>query len=178
MLTRIGNATLELLVGDITEEKTDVIVTAANSALAGGGGVDGAIHRAAGGTVLQQLRENYPQGCPPGQAAVTDGGKLACRYLFHAVGPIWRGGRHQEKETLQSVYRSCLQLAERLECESIAFPAISTGAYGYPLDLATQASLREICDWLNQSAKPGLVRCVLFNAGIYGAYCRALNEIV
>ncbi len=171
----VGNCRLELVVGDITAQALDAIVNAANSALAGGGGVDGAIHRAAGPELMQQLRQNYPQGCPVGGAVVTASGRLPARYVFHAVGPIWRGGRQGEEATLRSAYRVCLELAEELACESIAFPAISTGAYGYPLDLATQAALSELHAFLPQAQSLQLVRCVLFDEGVYGAYCRVLE---
>ena len=125
---------------------------------------------------MQQLREKYPHGCPGGRAAVTEAGALPARFVFHAVGPIWQGGRRQEEQALRSAYRSCLELAVELQCEQIAFPALSTGAFGYPLDLATAAALDEIRQFLLQKGQPLRVRCVLFQEGIYGAYCRVLES--
>ncbi|MBB03234.1 O-acetyl-ADP-ribose deacetylase [bacterium] len=176
MKLRICRTELQLVVGDITVQQVDAVVNAANSRLAGGAGVDGAIHRAAGPTVMQQLRSNYPNGCPVGQAAVTEAGQLPAKYIFHAVGPIWRGGRQQEAEALASAYRVCLELAEELKCSQIAFPAISTGAYGYPLDLATEVALTQIRDYLQQGSNLQEVRCVLFSEGHYGAYGRVLES--
>jgi len=175
MKLRIARTELRLVVGDITTQQVDAVVNAANSRLAGGAGVDGAIHRAAGPAVMQQLRANYPEGCPVGQAAVTEAGNLSARYIFHAVGPIWRGGRQREAEALASAYRVCLQLAEELNCSTVAFPAISTGAYGYPLDLATEVALAEIREYLSAGRNLEEVRCVLFSEGHYGAYGRVLE---
>ncbi|MBL4885095.1 MAG: O-acetyl-ADP-ribose deacetylase [Planctomycetaceae bacterium] len=176
MQVRIGDSVIELVLGDITEEKTDAIVNAANSQLAGGGGVDGAIHRAAGPTVIQQTNELYPQGCPTGEAVITEAGRLKAKYIIHTVGPVWRGGKHHEEADLRSAYRNCLELAARHGCQSIAFPAISTGVYSYPLDLATEIAISEIRQFLTDSSAPILIRCVLFNEGIYGAYSRVLEQ--
>ncbi|HCS55131.1 MAG TPA: RNase III inhibitor [Planctomycetaceae bacterium] len=176
MKQRIGNCILELAIGDITAEQTDAIVNAANSELAGGGGVDGAIHAAAGPSIMQQTRKQFPEGCPTGSAVATNGGQLNVKYIFHTVGPIWRGGRLPEEADLRSAYRSCLQLAIDFKCESLSFPAISTGVYGYPLDLATEASLDEIKIFLINNEAPKRIRCVLFNEGIYGAYARVLES--
>ena len=161
--------------GDITAMDVDAIVNAANSALAGGGGVDGAIHRAAGPILMQQTRERYPEGCPTGHAVATDGGKLAARYVFHAVGPVWRGGGAKESELLASACRRCLELAVEHDCASLAFPAISTGVYGYPKDLAAGVSLSTVRDFLVAQAKPGIVRFVLFDGGSFGAFARVLE---
>ncbi|RMG37513.1 MAG: O-acetyl-ADP-ribose deacetylase [Planctomycetota bacterium] len=169
---------MELVQGDITKQQVDAIVNAANSRLAGGGGVDGAIHRAAGPTLMEETRRRYPDGCPTGDAVVTSAGNLPAKYVFHAVGPVWRGGNAREKELLQSCYRRCLELAIENGCESIAFPAISTGAYGYPMDLAAEHSLQAVIDFLREHGKPKLVRFVLFGEGAYGAYCRALEELM
>ncbi|MCA8986805.1 MAG: macro domain-containing protein [Planctomycetaceae bacterium] len=178
MRKQIGSCLLELDVGDISLEQTDAIVNAANSALAGGGGVDGAIHRAAGPLPMQQTRERYPEGCPAGHAVVTDAGRLSARYIFHAVGPIWQGGRFQEADLLRSVYSECLRLARELNCQSIAFPAISTGAYGYPLDLATETALLQIIEDLRTWQQPAHVRCICFHEGILGAYGRVLERLI
>ena len=177
MFIYIGQSRLELVQGDITTQKVDAIVNAANSALAGGGGVDGAIHRAAGPVLRQQTRERYPDGCPTGDAVVTDAGKLAARHVFHAVGPVWRGGHANEPQLLAAAYRRCLELAVEQDCASLAFPAISTGVYGYPKDLAAGVSLTTVRDFLAQQAKPGLVRFVLFDGGSFGAFARVLEEM-
>jgi O-acetyl-ADP-ribose deacetylase (regulator of RNase III) len=178
MFTYIGQSRLELVQGDITAQKVDAIVNAANSALAGGGGVDGAIHRAAGPVLMQQTRERYPRGCPTGNAVTTDGGNLPARYVFHAVGPVWRGGHLDEAGILASAYRRCLELAIEHECASLAFPAISTGVYGYPKDLAAGVSLGTVRDFLAQKSKPDLVRFVLFDAGSFGAFARVLESMM
>jgi O-acetyl-ADP-ribose deacetylase (regulator of RNase III) len=177
MFLRIGQSKIELVRDDITVQEVDAIVNAANSALAGGGGVDGAIHRAAGPLLMQQTRDRYPQGCPTGDAVATDAGKLKARHVFHAVGPVWRGGSANEKALLASAYRRCLELAVEHSCSSIAFPAISTGVYGYPKDLAAEVSLSTVRAHLLQQAMPALVRFVLFDAGSFGAYARVLEEL-
>src|ERR1700730_18089648 len=156
MFALFAQSRLELVQGDITAQEVDAIVNAANSALAGGGGVDGAIHRAAGPILMQQTRERFPDGCPTGEAVATDAGHLPARFVFHAVGPVWRGGSANEPDLLASAYRRCLELAVEHECASLAFPAISTGIYGYPKDLAAGVSLATIRDFLVQQAKPGL----------------------
>jgi O-acetyl-ADP-ribose deacetylase (regulator of RNase III) len=177
MFLRIAQSKIELVRDDITVQEVDAIVNAANSALAGGGGVDGAIHRAAGPILMQQTRERYPQGCPTGDAVVTDAGKLKARYVFHAVGPVWRGGSANEAALLASAYRRCLDLAVEHACSSIAFPAISTGVYGYPKDLAAEVSLGTAREHLLQQPVPALVRFVLFDAGSFGAFARVLEGL-
>ena len=141
MLVQFGACRLELVQGDIAQQEVDAIVNAANARLAGGGGVDGAIHRAAGPTLMNETRTKYPHGCPTGSAVATSAGHLPAKFVFHAVGPIWRGGVSGEAGLLISAQRRCLELAVEHACRSIAFPAISTGAYGYPVDLAAEASL-------------------------------------
>lgn len=125
--------------GDITQEKVDVIVNAANSELRGGGGVDGAIHRAAGPSVMEECRKIG--ACPTGNAVATGAGKLQAKKIFHAVGPVWRGGKNREEELLRNCYGRCFELAKTLHLKSIAFPAISTGVYGYPKQPASQIAL-------------------------------------
>ncbi len=175
MFMQLAQSKLELAHGDITSQAVDAIVNAANSELAGGGGVDGAIHRAAGPLLIQQTRERYPRGCPTGDAVATDGGNLKSRYVFHAVGPVWRGGAAGEAALLASAYRRCLELAVEHACQSIAFPAISTGVYGYPKDLAAEVSLATVREHLLKQSMPSLVRFVLFDGGSFGAYARVLE---
>jgi O-acetyl-ADP-ribose deacetylase (regulator of RNase III) len=175
MFTYFNACRLELLQGDITAQEVDAVVNAANSALAGGGGVDGAIHRAAGPLLMKQTHERYPQGCPTGHAVATDAGKLKARQVFHAVGPVWRGGSANEATQLASAFRRCLELAVEHTCASVAFPAISTGVYGYPKDLAAEISLTTARDFLLEQGKPALVRFVLFDGGTFGAFARVLE---
>lgn len=141
---------ITLLEGDITKVAADAVVNAANASLAGGGGVDGAIHRAAGPEVMQELRQ-YKLGCPTGNAVATGAGRLQAKYIFHAVGPIYLDGDQGEPAELASAYQSCLQLADERDVETISFPAISTGVYGYPIKDAARIALREVKDHL---AKP------------------------
>jgi O-acetyl-ADP-ribose deacetylase (regulator of RNase III) len=178
MLVQVGKSRLELTQGDITRQAVDAIVNAANAELAGGGGVDGAIHRAAGPALMDETRRLYPDGCPTGSAVVTSAGQLPARYVFHAVGPVWRGGQSGEPEALASAYRRCLELAIAHECRSIAFPAIGTGIYGYPKDLAAETSLSVAHEFLVSHGEPDLVRFVLFDAGSYGAFCRVLENLI
>ncbi|HEY2250421.1 MAG TPA: O-acetyl-ADP-ribose deacetylase [Planctomycetaceae bacterium] len=177
MFLNIAQSKLELVQGDITSQDVDAIVNAANSALAGGGGVDGAIHRAAGPILMQQTRERYPQGCPTGDAVATEAGDLKARFVFHAVGPVWRGGSANEEQLLASAYRRCLALAVDHSCESIAFPAISTGVYGYPKDLAAEVSLSTVREHLVNYSQLALVRFVLFDSGSFGAFARVLESM-
>ncbi len=175
--TIISGRTLELHQGDITLEETDAIVNAANSRLAGGGGVDGAIHRRGGPAIMAETDAKYPEGCPTGSAVISTGGNLKARFVVHAVGPIWRGGQRGEAELLAGAYRRSLVLAVENDCRTIALPALSTGAYGYPMDLAARVSLQTAIDFLRQHGKPERVRFVLFDAGAYGAFAAALEEL-
>lgn len=175
MQVNISGCTLQLLQGDITEQHVDAIVNAANSALAGGGGVDGAIHDAGGPSIMEDTQQRYPDGCPTGDAVESTAGNLSAKFVFHAVGPIWRGGRDEEAAQLSSAYRKCLQLAVQHECKSIAFPAISTGAFGYPVDLAANVALKTAIDFQKWHKAPQEIRFVLFSEGIYGAFARSLD---
>jgi O-acetyl-ADP-ribose deacetylase (regulator of RNase III) len=177
MFLQLKLAKLELTQGDITTQEVDAIVNAANADLAGGGGVDGAIHRAAGPILMEQTQVRYPRGCPTGEAVVTDAGRLPARFVFHAVGPVWEGGLRGEPALLAGAYRHCLELARQHACQGIAFPAISTGVYGYPKDLAAQISLTTVRDFLEKHGEPALVRFVLFDGGTYGAYARVLETL-
>jgi O-acetyl-ADP-ribose deacetylase (regulator of RNase III) len=178
MLATINGCRLELHVGDITAQRVDAIVNAANSHLAGGGGVDGAIHRAGGPEIMADTDRRYPEGCPTGGAVPSVAGKLNAKYVFHAVGPRWKGGRAGEPELLASAYRKCLELALANECNSIAFPAISTGIYGYPMDQAAEIALGTIRDFLAARGRPATVRFILFSEGAYGAFARVIESIV
>ncbi len=177
MQVQFGSCRIELVQGDITSQQVDAIVNAANSRLAGGGGVDGAIHRAAGPTLMEETRVKCPNGCPTGSAVATSAGRLAAKFVFHAVGPIWRGGVAGEADLLVSAYRRCLELAVEHACRSIAFPALSTGAYGYPMDLAAERSLSAVREFLLVQQQPEVVRFVLFDGGSFGAFARTLEAM-
>ncbi len=138
---RIGERVFALARGDITTFESDAIVNAANSALVGGGGVDGAIHRGGGPSIMAELRTLHADGCPTGSAVITGAGDLPAGWVVHAVGPIWRGGGEREAQLLASCHRRAIKLADELGCRSVAFPAISTGAYGYPIELAAPVAI-------------------------------------
>lgn len=170
---KIGDARLELVQGDITEQDTDAIVNAANPGLAGGGGVDGAIHRAGGPEILEECRRLG--GCPPGEARITSGGRLEARYVIHAVGPVYYGGQAGEAETLADAYRHSLELASQHGLHSVAFPSISTGAYGYPVERAAPVALNTVIEYMRQHPEIELVRFVLFDTPTYAVYERVLG---
>ncbi len=165
-------ARIAVVQGDITKQAVDAIVNAANESLLGGGGVDGAIHRAAGPELLAECRALG--GCPTGQARITAGYRLPARHVIHTVGPVWRGGSASEAELLAGCYRSSLALAERHGLASIAFPAISTGVYGYPLEAATRIAVAEVQRHLQASDLPQRVLFVCFDARSHNAYRVAL----
>ena len=184
---RVGRATIELRQGDITTVPADAIVNAANSALAGGGGVDGAIHRAGGPTLMAELEDRYgpSRHCPTGSAVHTGAGDLPARWVIHAVGPIWRGGTLGEPALLATAYRTSLSLAAQLGARSVTFPAISCGIYGYPLDQAAAIAIGTVRDWLGGTADAGTadsatgiqhVIFVLFSADTLEAFERALES--
>ena len=177
MKIRLESSDLELIRGDITQQDTEAIVNAANSRLAGGGGVDGAIHRAGGPLIMKETRRQYPNGCSTGDAVITGAGRLKARYVVHAVGPIWRGGRRGEPEQLSNAYRRSLEVATQQECDSISFPSLSTGAYRYPVDLAAATALKTVVRFLKRHRKPKLLRFVLFDRQNYRAYESALKQI-
>jgi O-acetyl-ADP-ribose deacetylase len=165
---RIGNARLELVQGDITTQDTDAIVNAANPSLQGGGGVDGAIHRAGGPEILEECRQLG--GCPPGEARITGGGRLKARYVIHAVGPVYYGGASGEPEKLAGAYRHSLELASQHGLRSVAFPSISTGAYGYPVEEAAPIALATVMDYLRGHPEIELVRFVLYDTPTFAVY--------
>ena len=175
MRVNVCGCKLVLSVGDITEQKADAIVNAANSNLAGGSGVDEAIHLAGGPEIMKETQLCHPEGCPTGSAVASTAGNLSAKFVFHAVGPVWQGGRSGEPELLVSAYRNCLKLAVEHGCESIAFPAISAGAYGYPLDLAANVAIKACTDFQKWHKLPAEVRFILFSEGIYGQFSRAIE---
>ncbi len=151
---------LELVEGDITAQETDAIVNAANSSLLGGGGVDGAIHRAGGPQILEDCRAiRARQGeCPPGEAVITSGGRLKAKHVIHTVGPVWRGGGHDEDRVLASAYRNSLRLAHERGLRTIAFPSISTGAYGFPPERAARIAVATVREFA--ASHEGLARVI------------------
>lgn len=170
--------TIELIEGDITRVSADAIVNAANSALAGGGGVDGAIHRAGGPEIMRELDEIRPRigRCATGDAVVTGAGRLDARHVFHTVGPVYRDGKHGEPDLLASCYRTCLRLADEHAEKSIAFPAISTGVYGYPAADAAQIAVREVLAHLRGTTPIRRVLFVVFDRGSLKLYETALKS--
>jgi O-acetyl-ADP-ribose deacetylase (regulator of RNase III) len=176
----IKQVKLRIIQGDITQQTTDAIVNAANSSLMGGGGVDGAIHRAGGPAILEECQQIVArQGrLPTGQAVMTTGGNLKAKYVIHTVGPIWHGGNSGEPELLASAYHESLKLATENKLNSIAFPSISTGAYGYPVNQASKVAIDAVITFLSQSTTSlREVVFVLFDAQTLGAYTSALKEI-
>ena len=174
----INQVRLSVIQGDITQQDTDAIVNAANSSLMGGGGVDGAIHRAGGTAILEECKQIVSrQGrLPTGKAVITSGGNLKARHVIHTVGPIWHGGSRNEAELLASAYKESLKLAVENNLSSISFPSISTGAYGYPIDLAAKIAIHTAIDFLNSHSRPKLLRFVLFGPGPYGAFASVLEQ--
>jgi len=170
--TSANGRKLTLREGDITRVPADAIVNAANAALAGGGGVDGAIHRAGGPEVMRELDEIRGRigRCATGNAVATTAGKLPARYVFHAVGPVYRDGQHGEPELLASCYKACLAMAEERHLRTISFPAISTGIYGYPLAEAAEIAIREVTTHLDRDVKLEEAIFVLFGQTAYQTY--------
>ena len=166
---------IEFVNGDITLQETEAIVNAANSRLAGGGGVDGAIHRAGGPEIMNELRRRY-HGCPTGSAVITGGGKLKAKFVVHAVGPVY-SGMPKDPEFLQSAYRKSLELCSKYKISSVAFPSISTGAYGYPIKEAAQIAVKAVVGYLNHHPEIKLARFVLFDDKTYQAYVESYSQI-
>jgi len=175
MEIKVNGATLSLVRGDITQESTDAVVNAANTRLAGGGGVDGAIHRAGGPEIMEECR--IIGGCPTGSAVITGAGELRARYVIHAVGPIYKDGKHREEEFLSGAYRKSLELAREKGLKTIAFPSISTGAYGYPIEKAATVALKAAMDFLRNQADIKLVRFVLFSDRDFNVYKETLEGL-
>jgi O-acetyl-ADP-ribose deacetylase len=168
---------IELCQGDITLQHVDAIVNAANTRLAGGGGVDGAIHRRGGPEIMRDTDARYPDGCPTGSAVISTAGRLDAKYVIHAVGPVWNGGGRGEAGLLAGAYRRSLELAAEHDCGSIALPALSTGAYRFPMEQAAQLALSTAIDFTKQHARPALVRFVLYDAEAYGVFSAALERL-
>ena len=162
--------------GDITNESTDAIVNAANQHLAGGGGVDGAIHRAGGPLIMQECRKIG--GCPTGHAVITTGGNLKAKYVIHTVGPRYQGGNKGEAALLKSAHLESLKLASARKIKSIAFPAISTGVYGYPVHHAAHIAVRTTIDYLKEQSDIGLVLFVLFDGKTYDIFTEELKKLL
>lgn len=171
----IGSAVVSLVRGDITLEHTDAIANAANSRLAGGGGVDGAIHRAGGPKIMEECRKI--SGCPTGSAVITTGGNLKARHVIHAVGPVYNDGKHGEDRLLAGAYKTSLELAVKHNLKSIAFPSISTGVYGYPIDKASEIALRTVMDFIKVNKGLSLVRFVLFSDNDLQVYENTLRKL-
>jgi O-acetyl-ADP-ribose deacetylase len=181
-VVQLGLCQLQLLKGDITAIAVDAIVNAANSQLAGGGGVDGSIHRAGGPEIMRELDEIRARmtRCEPGSAVVTGAGRLPAKYVFHAVGPRYRDGQHGEADLLRSCYTTCLKLAAEHGAKTISFPSISTGIYGYPIEEAAEIAVRTAADWLRDHTGPvRTVKLVQFSQSdheIYRAHAQKLRS--
>jgi len=178
MEAEVNRTKVSMIQGDITKQAADAIVNAANSSLMGGGGVDGAIHRAGGPAILEECKRIVArQGrLPTGQAVITTGGNLKARYVIHTVGPVWHGGSGNEAELLTSAYYECLKLATENQLASISFPSISTGAYGYPVDEAARIAIDTVVSFLEEQATClKEVVFVLFDSRTYQSYCSALQ---
>jgi O-acetyl-ADP-ribose deacetylase (regulator of RNase III) len=177
---KIKGAELSLVQGDITRQATDAIVNAANSGLMGGGGVDGAIHRAGGPAILEECKRIVArQGrLPTGQAVITTAGDMTSKHVIHTVGPVWNGGQRGEPELLASAYRESLKLAAANNLSSVSFPSISTGVYGYPVDLAAAVALKEVVTFLSRPTSVRKVVFVLHDPRTFEAYAAALGDIM
>jgi O-acetyl-ADP-ribose deacetylase (regulator of RNase III) len=175
----VGACTLELQQGDITTVAADAIVNAANSSLLGGGGVDGAIHRTGGPAILEECRQIVARigRLPAGRAVLTTGGRLPARHVIHTVGPVWQGGGAREPDILASCYTESLDLARRQGLGHVAFPSISTGVYGYPVERAAPTALTSVRDYLARHQAPARVTFVLYDQHTYQVYARALREL-
>lgn len=176
---RVNSTLILLLQGDITRQVVDVIVNAANSSLAGGGGVDGAIHRAGGPSIMQELNEikKTQPGCPTGSAVITGAGALQAKHVVHAVGPRYCNGRDGEAQLLACAYQSSLELCVNAAAKTVAFPSISTGIYAYPVDAAAEIALSTVANFCLADSRLQEIRFVLFDAATFAAYAKQLNKI-
>jgi O-acetyl-ADP-ribose deacetylase len=178
---KVGEASLHLIKDDITDIETDAIVNAANSSLLGGGGVDGAIHNKGGPKILEECKRiratEWPDGLPTGKAVLTSGGNLKAKYVIHTVGPVWLGGFHVEAELLKQAYKNSLKLAVAKGIKSIAFPSISTGAYGYPIDEASYIALKTVKEFLEKEDKLEKVIFVLFSDRDFETYLKTAKLV-
>jgi O-acetyl-ADP-ribose deacetylase (regulator of RNase III) len=178
---KIGSTVLQLIMGDITDMETEVIVNAANSTLLGGSGVDGAIHSVGGSTILDECKKirasTWPDGLPTGYAVITSGGNLKSRYVIHTVGPIWYGGLQGEEDLLRQAYWNSLKLAVAYGVKTIAFPSISTGAYGYPIKEASCVTLKAIKNFFEKEHAIEKVCLVLFSEQKFNSYLAAAKQI-
>jgi O-acetyl-ADP-ribose deacetylase (regulator of RNase III) len=172
---KVNDTIISLVKGDITREETDAVVNAANSGLRGGGGVDGAIHRAGGSEIMAECRKRG--GCPTGSAVITTGGRLKARFVIHAVGPVFKDGNKGEAEALAGAYKRSLELAVENGLRTVAFPSISTGAYGYPIAEAALVALKTVMDFARDTGGLELVRFVLFSEGDFKVYKNTLERI-
>ena len=180
MQKQLGHTTIELIQGDITKAEVDAIVNAANKELIGGGGVDGAIRRAGGNAIAQACDEirKSQGGCPTGTAVITTGGNLSAKHVIHTAGPVWHGGNEGESDLLESCYKECLKLASENEVNSIAFPSISTGVYGYPTEKAAKVALQTIRDLTESGTKvPASIQFILFDDTTYNCYVEVLSGL-
>jgi O-acetyl-ADP-ribose deacetylase (regulator of RNase III) len=179
---KVGKAVLQIIRGDITDVEADAIVNAANSSLMGGGGVDGAIHRKGGPKIDEECRRiretEWPDGLPTGKAVITSGGNLKAKYVIHTVGPVWLGGFHVEAELLKQAYRNSLKLAAAKGLKVVAFPSISTGAYGYPIEEASRVAMQTVKDFLGKEDKLERVILVLFSEGDFQVYVETAKSIL
>ena len=174
---RVGGSVLAIALGDLTRFEADALVNAANGALAGGGGVDGAIHAAGGPEIMAELRRRHPDGCPTGSAVITGAGRLPARWVIHAVGPIWGGGQRGERALLESAYRTAIRLAAEAGARTVALPAISAGIYGYPLAEAAEVALAAVRDALATASGVERATFVLRTPDTYEAFRAALERL-
>jgi O-acetyl-ADP-ribose deacetylase (regulator of RNase III) len=179
---QVGKAILQLTKGDITDGEADAIVNAANSSLMGGGGVDGQIHRKGGSKILEECKRiratEWPDGLPTGKAVITSGGNLKAKHVIHTVGPVWLGGFHVEAELLKQAYKNSLRLAVAKGLKTIAFPSISTGAYGYPIEDASRIAVRTVKEFLEKEDKLEKVVFVLFSERDFEIYLETAKSIL
>lgn len=170
------DTTITLVKGDITKEKVDAVVNAANNSLLGGGGVDGAIHRAGGPIILEQCKKIG--GCPTGEARITTAGNMPSKYVIHTVGPVYKDGKQGEEKLLYNAYYNSLDLAKEYKLKTIAFPSISTGVYGYPIEEAANVALKAVMDFINKENFIDEVRFILFSDDNYKVYEEKVKDIL